>query len=86
MSNATNQKTLDVRGYSVTKNMTTAQYNSDDLRIFGFHFGQGSHVKIWAVSQKHAIERFRGMNPDVVFMTDEEWSKRQIKREKNVAA
>lgn len=73
-------------GHSIKTAMTPAQYNSDDLRVFWFHIGTRgeSQVAIWATSQKHAIERFRAINPDVTFMTDAEWNKRQIQREKAI--
>lgn len=70
--------------YSIKTAMTAAQSNSDDLRLFGFRIGHdgSSLVKVWATSQKHAIERFRAINPDVVFITEAEWDKRLIQREK----
>lgn len=53
---------------------------NDDHKLFGFHFGKGCHISIWATSQKEAIDKFRKMNPDLVFITDTEWARREKQR------
>jgi hypothetical protein len=66
-----------------TADLSVAAQNSDDLRRFGFYVGSKDNlslIKVWATSQKHAIERFRNMCPDTVFITEAEMARRLMQR------
>lgn len=50
---------------------------SAKLSLYKFHLGIGGTVSLWAEGWKEAIQKFRGMNPGLSFMTDVEFKNRK---------